>query len=73
MANRAPALLTIPQVAPVLGVPERTAYRMAARGVLPVRRYGRRVFVPRAGLRRWLAGDHVEAAVDREEKDRRRA
>ena len=48
-------LMTIPEVAQVLGLSRRAVYRLARLGLLPgIVRLGRRVFVRRAYLENWL-------------------
>lgn len=57
VANNATApLLTIPEVATILGVSRERCYRLAAEGRIPsVRLSPRRIRVPRAALEAWLA------------------
>ncbi|HEX2290681.1 MAG TPA: helix-turn-helix domain-containing protein [Pseudonocardiaceae bacterium] len=45
-----PALISIPAAARLLGLSRASAYRYAAAGELPTKRYGRRVYVIRARL-----------------------
>ncbi|AEA23375.1 hypothetical protein Psed_1124 [Pseudonocardia dioxanivorans CB1190] len=40
-----PALITIPRAADLLGLSRASAYRYAAAGELPTKRFGRRVYV----------------------------
>jgi excisionase family DNA binding protein len=48
-------LLTIPEVARILGASEERTYQMAARGVFPVIRLSpRRIRVPRDSFEAWL-------------------
>jgi excisionase family DNA binding protein len=47
--------LSVEETAVVLGIGRSTAWRMVRAGVLPARRLGRRVLVPRAALEEWLA------------------
>jgi excisionase family DNA binding protein len=58
-----PALISVPQAAEILGLKRATAYRYAALGELPVRRFsGRRVYVVTAKLRALIEhGDEVAA------------
>jgi predicted DNA-binding transcriptional regulator AlpA len=58
-----PALISVPQAAAILGLKRATAYRYAALGTLPVRRFsGRRVYVVTAKLRELIEyGDEVAA------------
>jgi excisionase family DNA binding protein len=51
MSNR---LLTVPEVASILSVPEHAVYRMAREGILPVIRLGRLVRFDPDGLRKWI-------------------
>jgi|HubBroStandDraft_6_1064221.scaffolds.fasta_scaffold2452859_1 predicted DNA-binding transcriptional regulator AlpA len=47
-----PALISVPTAAAILGLKRATAYKYAAAGALPVRRFpGRRVYVVTAKLR----------------------
>jgi hypothetical protein len=43
--ERLPALIPIPQAAALLGLSRASAYRYAATGELPTKRFGRRVYV----------------------------
>ncbi|MCI2420044.1 helix-turn-helix domain-containing protein [Saccharopolyspora sp. K220] len=45
-----PVLISIPEAARLLGLSRASAYRYAAAGKLPVKRFGRRVYVIRARL-----------------------
>lgn len=49
-----PKLLTIAEVAPVLGVNVPRAYELARQGVIPVVRVGRQVRVNEAKLIEWI-------------------
>jgi len=50
-----PALISVPKAAAILGLKRATAYRYAATGGLPVRRFpGRRVYVVTAKLREFI-------------------
>ena len=51
-----PALLSIPRVAKLLGIPRASAYRYAAAGELPTRRFGSRIYVITAKIRPLLDG-----------------
>lgn len=44
------------QTAELLAVSERTAWRMIARGELPSRKLGRKRFVPREAIEKFVAG-----------------
>ena len=50
-------LLTVAEVAEILGVTQVTVYARIHRGELPVLRFGRRMVVPTAALRRLLGID----------------
>lgn len=54
-------VLTIAECASLLGVARNTAYSLAARGVIPTLRLGRRIVVPRIAFERWMesAGDEI--------------
>ena len=60
MAENEPLLLTVRETAKVLRIGKGTAYALAAEGLIPVVRLGRRILVPRAALLRWIEG-HGEA------------
>ena len=49
-----PKLLTIPQVAPALGVTVPRAYELARTGLIPIVRVGRQVRVNEAKLIDWI-------------------
>ncbi|GLH97126.1 helix-turn-helix domain-containing protein [Phytohabitans aurantiacus] len=51
-----PALLTVPRAAKILGLSRASAYRYAAAGELPVKRFGGRVYVITAKIRSLLDG-----------------
>lgn len=50
------ALMTIPEVGERLGLSRSTAYEAARRGMFPVVRNGKRMYVPVAAFENWLAG-----------------
>lgn len=52
-----PAMIPVPRVARLLGISRATAYRLAASGQLPSRRFGRRILVMRDRLRDMLEVD----------------
>lgn len=52
-----PAVLCVPEVRDILGVSLATTYEWINAGIIPSFRVGRRVYVRRAELERWLAGD----------------
>jgi excisionase family DNA binding protein len=54
-----PALITLPEAARILGISRASAYRYAEAGQLPVKRFGRRVYVVRAQLMDFLAGTNI--------------
>jgi hypothetical protein len=58
-----PALIPVPTAGEILGLTRATAYRYAATGGLPIRRFGgRRLYVVKAKLRELLEyGDEVAA------------
>jgi hypothetical protein len=50
-----PAFISVPKAAEILGLKRATAYKYAAAGALPVRRFpGRRVYVVTAKLRQLI-------------------
>lgn len=55
-----PPLIPLPTAARLLGLSRASAYRYAAAGELPVRRFGRRVYVLRSGLAALLEVDESE-------------
>jgi hypothetical protein len=57
-----PPLLPVPMAAAILGFSRASAYRYAARGDLPVRHLGGRVFVVTARLRQLIEGADEAAA-----------
>jgi len=58
-----PALIPVPVAGEILGLTRATAYRYAATGGLPVRRFGgRRLYVVKAKLRQLLEHGDEEAA-----------
>ena len=54
-----PALLPLPEAARILGISRASAYRYAEAGQLPVKRFGRRVYVVRAQLMEFLSSANV--------------
>lgn len=48
--EKRPALISVPEAAVMLGISRASAYRYAAAGHLPVKRFGRRVYVIRTRL-----------------------
>jgi predicted DNA-binding transcriptional regulator AlpA len=57
-----PALLPVPRAAQILGLSRASAYRYAAAGELPVKRFGGRVHVVTAKIRALLDGSEELAA-----------
>ena len=58
-----PALITVPIAGEILGLTRATAYRYAAAGGLPIRRFGsRRLYVVKAKLRELLEPDDKAVA-----------
>ena len=58
-----PPLLPVPIAGEILGLTRATAYRYAAAGGLPIRRFGgRRLYVVKAKLREFLEPDDKAAA-----------
>lgn len=57
MHGENPLVLTVPEVAVLLGISRTHAYELAARGEIPALRLGRRIVVPRRGLERLLDGE----------------
>ncbi len=57
-----PALLPVPRAAEILGLSRASAYRYAASGELPVKRFGGRIYVITAKIRHLLEGDSEVAA-----------
>lgn len=56
MSENEPLLLTVREAAKVLRIGKGTAYALAAEGLIPVLRVGRRILVPREALLRWIQG-----------------
>jgi len=63
-----PALLSIPAAARLLGLSRASAYRYAAAGELPTKRYGRRVYVIRARLADVLGDGSSDTRAEKEER-----
>lgn len=58
MTDQQPALISVPAAAELLGISRASAYRYADAGQLPgVKRFGRRVYVVRAQLEKFLQSD----------------
>jgi hypothetical protein len=56
IADRLPALIPVPRAAEILGLSRASAYRYAAAGELPTKRFGGRVYVITARIRSLLDG-----------------
>ncbi len=56
------ATITVEEAAQILGIGRSAAYEAVARGQLPIRRIGRRIFVPVPALMAWLGA--TEAQTD---------
>ncbi len=56
VANEERLVLTVPQVARMLGVSRATGYMLARTNQLPVIRLGKRLLVPKAALEKVLSG-----------------
>ncbi|GAA0905797.1 helix-turn-helix domain-containing protein [Pseudonocardia zijingensis] len=62
-SSPAPALMSVPDAAAFLGLSRASAYRYAEAGLLPTKRFGRRIYVVRARLNEVLeSSDSPEAA-----------
>jgi excisionase family DNA binding protein len=59
-----PALMSVPDAAKFLGLSRASAYRYADAGLLPIKRFGRRVYVVRARLAEFLASEDTTVEVD---------
>lgn len=55
-------VITVEDFARLVGISRSAAYEAARRGEFPVRRVGRRLFVPVPALKRWLGVDPSDAA-----------
>jgi excisionase family DNA binding protein len=62
--NKGTDLLTMPQVAKRLSIPEGRAYELARQGQLPVVRVGKYVRVDPTQLAQWI-GEHAENGLDK--------
>lgn len=56
MSNEPIKLMTVDEIAAVLGVDRRTVYQHVERKRIPHRRLGRRILFSRAAIEAWLAG-----------------
>ena len=54
------ATITVEEAAQILGIGRSAAYEAVARGQLPIRRIGRRIFVPVPALMAWLGSTEAE-------------
>ncbi|MGH3866233.1 MAG: helix-turn-helix domain-containing protein [Pseudonocardiaceae bacterium] len=59
-----PALIPVPTAARLLGLSRASAYRYAASGELPTKRFGRRVYVITNEIRSLLAVEPAHRASD---------
>jgi excisionase family DNA binding protein len=57
-----PALMSVPEAAKFLGLSRASAYRYAEAGLLPTKRFGRRVYVVRARLSELLESNDAPEA-----------
>lgn len=55
--SEGPAFIAVPEAAKLLGLSRASAYRYAAAGLLPVKRFGRRIYVIRARLKEVVIPD----------------
>jgi hypothetical protein len=55
----APAFISVTRAATILGFSRASAYRYAAAGELPTKRFGGRVYVVTAKLRELISGDEA--------------
>lgn len=55
-ANPAPEVMSVDEVAELLGVARDTVYDAAGRGEIPHRRLGRRLIFSRVAVMEWLHG-----------------
>jgi len=55
------ATITVDEAAQILGIGRSAAYEAVARGQLPIRRIGRRIFVPVPALMAWLGANEAHA------------
>lgn len=53
-ANTEHELLTLKEALPLLRVSKNTAYEQIRQGLIPSRRIGRKIFIPRRALERFL-------------------
>lgn len=61
--NTLKVTLSKPEAARMLGISLRTIDRLIALKELPVRRFGRRVLIPRASLESFLRSDHPTQTI----------
>lgn len=54
---------TVDEVAAMLGVGETTVREQIKAGVIPARRLGNRIVIPKGPFQRWLDSDHAEATA----------
>jgi len=58
------AVLTIPEVARLLGLSRNFGYELARRGEIPIIRFGRKIVVPKAKFERMLGLTSEREAVN---------
>jgi hypothetical protein len=63
LLDEAPAFISVPRAATILGFSRASAYRYAAAGELPTKRFGGRVYVITAKLREMIRGDDNRGAA----------
>jgi hypothetical protein len=59
LLDEAPAFISVTRAATILGFSRASAYRYAAAGELPTKRFGGRVYVVTAKLRELISGDEA--------------
>lgn len=64
-------VITVEDFARLVGISRSAAYEAARRGEFPVRRVGRRLFVPVPALKRWLGVDPDNLAPTTDDRDAR--
>jgi len=67
------ATITVEEAAQILGIGRSAAYEAVARGQLPIRRVGRRIFVPVPALMAWLGATGAQAGSPTGPADRESA
>jgi len=64
--TKEPLVLDVPEAGRLLHLSRATAYQMAAQGVIPTIRFGKRIVVPKAALERLL--ERVSPGPDKRQK-----